>query len=540
MIHRAVLGSLERFFGVVIEHYAGDFPLWLSPVQAHVLPVTDSQLDYCKEVTNKLKANGIRGELCQGEHLPKLFRNSEMQKIPLMAVVGAKEVETGTVTVRSRFGGDLGTMPIDDFKKSDMGSKFVLRATFFLFLVALFIKAKAADIDIKKFGAKADGKTDDSQVQFSSRFDQEYCPNGQCQAKMPSRVKISNVSFKNIRGTSADPVAVKLACSKGIPCQNVEISDINLTCNGKNGTCTSVCSNVNPTVTGKVFYVTSLRYRGNSKGDITQAVANAWRDACASPWPAKVIIPKWEYYLRGANLKGPCKAPIEIQVQGYLRAPQDRSRLIQQGTWVRFQHVNRLMLFGGGTFDGQNNCYQNLMFDFVTNSIIKGITSLDSKYFYINAHECRNVTLQYLTITAPEDSHSTDGIHIGSSFGITINHTTIIGTGDDCVSVIDGRAPQHLDRANLGLTVNKMIHPKSRSAKLASPTSRAHLQPQLQSSFCAAENDRARSGKRGTLTSRCAYVKPSFTHVPDALACANWSYSPTPRTRRNFTNVLTR
>ncbi|KAM1919691.1 hypothetical protein ACFX15_023600 [Malus domestica] len=90
MIHRAVLGSLERFFGVLIEHYAGDFPLWLSPVQAHVLPVTDSQLDYCKEVTNKLKANGIRGELCQGERLQKLIRNPEMQKIPLMAVVGAK------------------------------------------------------------------------------------------------------------------------------------------------------------------------------------------------------------------------------------------------------------------------------------------------------------------------------------------------------------------------------------------------------------------------------------------------------------------
>ncbi|CAL2249214.1 unnamed protein product [Prunus armeniaca] len=115
MIHRAVLGSLERFFGVLIEHYAGDFPLWLSPVQAHVLPVTDTQLDYCKEVTNKLKANGIRGELCHGERLPKLIRNSEMLKIPLMAVVGAKEVETGTVTVRSRYGGDLGTMAIDDF-----------------------------------------------------------------------------------------------------------------------------------------------------------------------------------------------------------------------------------------------------------------------------------------------------------------------------------------------------------------------------------------------------------------------------------------
>ncbi|KAL5794254.1 hypothetical protein ACOSP7_002848 [Xanthoceras sorbifolium] len=115
MIHRAVLGSLERFFGVLIEHYAGDFPLWLSPIQARVLPVTDTQLDYCNEVIRKLKSNGIRAEVCHGERLPKLIRNAEKQKIPLMAVVGAKEVDTQTVTVRSRFGGELGTMKTDDF-----------------------------------------------------------------------------------------------------------------------------------------------------------------------------------------------------------------------------------------------------------------------------------------------------------------------------------------------------------------------------------------------------------------------------------------
>ncbi|GMN27807.1 hypothetical protein TIFTF001_001803 [Ficus carica] len=115
MIHRAVLGSLERFFGVLIEHYAGDFPLWLSPVQARVLPVTDTQLEFCNEAAKKLKANGIRAEVCHGERLPKLIRNAETQKIPLMAVVGAKELETGTVTVRSRFGGDVGTMTVDDF-----------------------------------------------------------------------------------------------------------------------------------------------------------------------------------------------------------------------------------------------------------------------------------------------------------------------------------------------------------------------------------------------------------------------------------------
>lgn len=73
------------------------------------------QLEYCNVVTNKLKMYGIRAEVCHGERLPKLIRNAEKQKIPLMAVVGSKEVETETVTVRSRFGGELGTMPVDDF-----------------------------------------------------------------------------------------------------------------------------------------------------------------------------------------------------------------------------------------------------------------------------------------------------------------------------------------------------------------------------------------------------------------------------------------
>ena len=73
------------------------------------------QLEYSREVVNKLKANGIRAEVCHGERLPKLIRNSEKQRIPLMAVVGPRELETQSVTVRSRFGGELGTMPVDDF-----------------------------------------------------------------------------------------------------------------------------------------------------------------------------------------------------------------------------------------------------------------------------------------------------------------------------------------------------------------------------------------------------------------------------------------
>lgn len=74
-----------------------------------------TQLEYCNEVANRLRANGIRAEVCHGERLPKLIRNAETQKIPLMAVVGAKELDTRTITVRSRFGEDVGTMTVDDF-----------------------------------------------------------------------------------------------------------------------------------------------------------------------------------------------------------------------------------------------------------------------------------------------------------------------------------------------------------------------------------------------------------------------------------------
>ncbi|KAI5340181.1 hypothetical protein L3X38_019455 [Prunus dulcis] len=200
-------------------------------------------------------------------------------------------------------------------------------------------------------------------------------------------------------------------------------------------------------VQSSVFDVTSAAYGGKPNSDITQALANAWRDACASTWPTKVVIPKGTYNLRGAILQGPCKAPIEVQVQGNLKAPLDSKYLTKQDTWVGFQYVDRLTLYGGGSFDGQNNCHKNkyckatdainLRLDFVTNAMIHDITSLDSKHFHINVFGCRNVTFQYVTITAPEDSANTDGIHIGHSYGITIDHTTI-GTGDDCISLGDG------------------------------------------------------------------------------------------------------
>ncbi|OGS17529.1 MAG: threonine--tRNA ligase [Elusimicrobia bacterium RIFOXYA2_FULL_50_26] len=116
MVHRALMGSMERFMGVLIEHYGGAFPLWLAPVQATVLNITDKQAEYCAEVTLKLKNAGIRTE-CDGrnEKINLKIREATLQKIPYMAVIGEREKQAGTVAVRSRHGKDMGAIKVEDF-----------------------------------------------------------------------------------------------------------------------------------------------------------------------------------------------------------------------------------------------------------------------------------------------------------------------------------------------------------------------------------------------------------------------------------------
>ncbi|MFN6275338.1 MAG: threonine--tRNA ligase [Microcystis sp.] len=115
MIHRAPFGSLERLIGILIEEYAGDFPLWLAPVQIRLLPVSDTQLDYAKEVTAKMQLLGIRAETdTSGERLGKMIRNAETAKIPVMAVVGAKEMESNSLSIRTRAAGDLGVISVEE------------------------------------------------------------------------------------------------------------------------------------------------------------------------------------------------------------------------------------------------------------------------------------------------------------------------------------------------------------------------------------------------------------------------------------------
>jgi threonyl-tRNA synthetase len=115
MVHRALLGSVERFFGILIEHYAGAFPLWLAPVQVEICPVSEKVADYSKHVTETLKRHNLRVHLDdRNEKLPAKIRDAQLQKIPYMLVVGPKEAEAGTVSVRHRSKGDLGPKPLAD------------------------------------------------------------------------------------------------------------------------------------------------------------------------------------------------------------------------------------------------------------------------------------------------------------------------------------------------------------------------------------------------------------------------------------------
>jgi threonyl-tRNA synthetase len=116
MVHRALYGSVERFFGILIEHYAGAFPVWLAPVQAAVMPITDRHLDYARKVHARLEAAGLRSQLDDRKEKVNLkIREAQLQKVPYMLVVGDREAETGSVAVRHRKHGDMGAKPLEQF-----------------------------------------------------------------------------------------------------------------------------------------------------------------------------------------------------------------------------------------------------------------------------------------------------------------------------------------------------------------------------------------------------------------------------------------
>jgi len=127
MIHRVIFGSIERFIGILIEHYAGAFPVWLAPVQARILPISEKHLEYAQKVKQQLQDAGIRVELDErNEKIGYKIREAQMQKVPYMLIVGDKEAEENTVSVRVRGKGDVGQKSIDAFieEVKELVSKF--------------------------------------------------------------------------------------------------------------------------------------------------------------------------------------------------------------------------------------------------------------------------------------------------------------------------------------------------------------------------------------------------------------------------------
>ena len=118
VLHRVILGSLERFIGALVEHYGGDFPLWLAPTQAMIIPIAEPHVEYGEEVKAFLTSRGFRVEIdARDEKMQKKIRDAELGKIPYMIIVGSKEKEKKALSVRSRKKGDIGSLGWDDFSK---------------------------------------------------------------------------------------------------------------------------------------------------------------------------------------------------------------------------------------------------------------------------------------------------------------------------------------------------------------------------------------------------------------------------------------
>lgn len=213
-----------------------------------------------------------------------------------------------------------------------------------------------------------------------------------------------------------------------------------------------------------IFYVTKYEAKADGNTDITQALLNAWRDACASPVVSTVMIPDGTYALGQITIGGPYKAPINFNVQGTVKSSMDTSRFKAEAGWIAFQQIDQFILSYGGVFYGQAKpvqgrkcpisayCNQlpiNLRFNFITNSMVKDITSRDSKQFQMNLLGCKNLTFYNVGISAPEVSINTDGIHIGRSSGFNITNSTV-ETGDDCVSIGDGSEQINIQSVTCG------------------------------------------------------------------------------------------
>ncbi|GAA0158224.1 hypothetical protein Leryth_010024 [Lithospermum erythrorhizon] len=217
---------------------------------------------------------------------------------------------------------------------------------------------------------------------------------------------------------------------------------------------TDAINNHKPFVPLKKFF-NVLSYGANPMGkvDNSKAFLKAWDDACNFDGVSVIVIPKGGVYLLNSlTFIGPCKSyRTVLQIKGVLKATINPSYFYNLPTWIGFRYVNNLVLKGGGVLDGQgeyawkyNDCFTNsrcaalpatLRFDYVNNSRVHSLKSVNSKNAHFNLFACSNVQISRVKFLAPSNSKNTDGIRIGTSSNIHILDS-FIGTGDDCVSVI--------------------------------------------------------------------------------------------------------
>ncbi|XP_068655338.1 exopolygalacturonase-like [Aristolochia californica] len=201
----------------------------------------------------------------------------------------------------------------------------------------------------------------------------------------------------------------------------------------------------------RIFNIVQFGAIADGITESSDAVMSAWKAACEWEGTSQVFIPAGTFLVGPVMLKGPCSYPMILQVDGTVTAPD--LDVFSDKDWFEFKRVDGLTITGSGLFNGQgarawpyNRCSsgttcQPLPSSFrlssVTNGVIRGISSIDSKYFHMVIDNCRNINVEAVRISAPSNSPNTDGIHLGHSSGIRI-YSSVIGTGDDCVSIGPG------------------------------------------------------------------------------------------------------
>ncbi|KAJ4757109.1 Pectin lyase-like superfamily protein [Rhynchospora pubera] len=216
--------------------------------------------------------------------------------------------------------------------------------------------------------------------------------------------------------------------------------------------CVFFCCALNANATS--FSVTSYGAKANPSADDTTAFLTTWKAACACSGNVELLIPQGTYYLGQTVFRGPCKFnTITVNLQGTLKASTDLSRFGKGDDWVEFSFFNGLTLTGGGIFDGQGsaswsknecptkkNCKvlpTSVKFVSLNNAVVNSVTSIDPKFFHFGVLQCKNFKASNINIKAPDESPNTDGIHIERSTTVSITDS-IIGTGDDCISIGQG------------------------------------------------------------------------------------------------------